>query len=128
MKKLFGSFFVLCTAMWGQSLASPDINSLPTRQFGHPSLLIPPTQGAPNYVEGREFFNPGQIAFDASGNLYVADIGNNRVLAFKPGSAAPGHMADLVIGQQDFQSTFAQGSPNECVHHRPLRSDGDRSR
>ena len=32
--------------------------------------------------------NPGQIVVDASGNLYVADSGNNRVLKFAAGSTS----------------------------------------
>jgi uncharacterized protein (TIGR03437 family) len=110
MKKLFGYSIALSASLWGQTLSSPDINGQPTRQFGHPSLQIPPTQATPNYVEGREFDIPGQIAFDTSVNppiMYVADIGNNRVLAFKTGSLpTSGGYADLVIGQQDFQSTI----------------------
>ena len=40
---------------------------------------------APNLVEGREFNNPQAIAIDSSATppiLYVADFGNNRVLAY----------------------------------------------
>ncbi|MGA3187364.1 MAG: hypothetical protein ABSF22_09660 [Bryobacteraceae bacterium] len=108
MRKLFGYLIVLSATVWGQ-LPSPDINLSPTRQFGHPQLQIPPTQATPNYVEGKEFNSPGQMAIDTSTGspiLYVVDIGNNRVLAFKSSSLSAGHMADLVIGQQDFQSTI----------------------
>ena len=46
------------------------------------------------------------ITFDASGNLWVADAGNNRLLRFNAnvlGSpASPGPAADLVLGQTDF--------------------------
>jgi len=41
---------------------------------------------APNLVEGREFNNPQAVAIDTSVTphiLYVADFGNNRVLAWK---------------------------------------------
>jgi hypothetical protein len=115
MKKLFCYFFVLTATTWAQN-ASPTINPLPTRQFGHPvteNLNATPTQASPNLVEGREVDVPGQIAFDNSGSspiLYIADIGNNRVLAYKnPASVGPGKTADLVIGQQDLVSTMAQG-------------------
>jgi uncharacterized protein (TIGR03437 family) len=116
MKKLFCYLFALSATMWGQPAVSPTINPLPTRQFGHPvseNLTINPTQASPNLVFGQEVDAPGQIAFDNSGSspiLYVADIGNNRVLAFKnPGSYTAGKIADLVIGQQDMVSTTAQG-------------------
>jgi uncharacterized protein (TIGR03437 family) len=50
------------------------------------------------------------IAFDATGNLWVADAGNNRVLRFNASvlatgtQAASGPSADLVLGQPDFVS------------------------
>jgi len=116
MKKLFCYLFALSAAIFGQSGVSPMINQIPTRQFGHPTseiLANLPTQATPNLVMGQEFDLPGQIAFDTSGPtpiLYVADIANNRVLAFKnPASYSGGRIADLVLGQQDFVSTMAQG-------------------
>jgi len=112
MKRTIGYFIVLTATMWGQAV-SPTINQTPTRQFGQPSLAIPLTQASPNLVEGRELSAPGQIAFDNSVSppiMYVADIGNNRVLAFKNATAlSAGNYASLVVGQQDFYSTLAQG-------------------
>ena len=50
------------------------------------------------------------LAFDAQGNLWVADTGNNRVLRY-PASALKanqnGPSADLVVGQNDFTSRTA---------------------
>ena len=46
------------------------------------------------------------VEIDAEGNLWVADVGNNRVLRF-PGDAATGEIsktADLVLGQSDFRT------------------------
>jgi sugar lactone lactonase YvrE len=45
------------------------------------------------------------VAFDSSGNLYVADMGNNRVLEYNSplaNPASPNVTADLVFGQPDF--------------------------
>ena len=66
---------------------------------GNSGILSPenlanvPTQASPNLVEGRELDAPGHIAFDTSGSppiLYIADIGNNRVLAYKnPAGVSP---------------------------------------
>jgi uncharacterized protein (TIGR03437 family) len=114
MKKFCCYLFALSTMVWGQTAVSPTINQLPTRQFGHPvseNLAGLPTQASPNLVEGREVNIPGQIAFDTGNNiLYIADAGNNRVLAYKnPAGVSPGKTADLVIGQQDLVSTLAQG-------------------
>ena len=48
------------------------------------------------------------ITFDASGNLWITDAGNNRILRYPVKSldaaAAPGPAADLVLGQQDFST------------------------
>ena len=52
---------------------------------------------------------PEGVAFDSAGNLWVADTGNNRVLRFNAttlNNAIP-PSADIVIGQKDFISGFA---------------------
>jgi uncharacterized protein (TIGR03437 family) len=112
MRRTIGYFIVLTATMWGQAV-SPQINQTPTRQFGQPSLAVPLTQASPNLVEGRELNAPGQVAFDNSVSppiMYIADIGNNRVLGFKNITAlSAGNYASLVIGQQDFYSTLIQG-------------------
>jgi len=47
--------------------------------------------------------NPHEIAFDSSGNLWVADRTNNRVLEFLEGSGfTSDEAASLVIGQADY--------------------------
>jgi sugar lactone lactonase YvrE len=46
-------------------------------------------------------FGPTGIAFDSSGNLWVTDQGNNRVLEFKS-PFSNGELASLVIGQPTF--------------------------
>jgi len=44
---------------------------------------------------------PYGVAFDSSGDLWVSDAGNNRVLEFKP-PFSTGMAASLVIGQSNF--------------------------
>ncbi len=60
---------------------------------------------------------PASITFDTSGNLYVADSGNNRVLVFSSGSLVPGSNAISATGT--FGSDFAHTQPfapaNTCV-------------
>ena len=99
---------VVLPAAFGQIV----LNNLPTRVIGQPDPRIIASVN-PNLVEGREFFGPEGIALDLSTNppgLYVSDTGNNRVLGFRSALGfANGQKADVVIGQKDFFSTFAQG-------------------
>jgi uncharacterized protein (TIGR03437 family) len=60
-------------------------------------------------VSSSAMSGPRSVAFDAAGNLWVADSGNNRILRFAAStlnSAAP-VAADTVIGQADFVSGAA---------------------
>lgn len=104
---------LLCTAAsTGYSQTQPiSLNGTPSRGVGQPQLF--PESGAANRVEGREFYDPQGIAFDTTASppiVYVADLRNNRVLAWKNstgfGNGAP---ADLVIGQPDQFSTGQLG-------------------
>src|SRR6267154_1331899 len=99
------------------TLPSTIFNPSPSR-IGGQALLQQAgvlTAGAVNLVEGRELNHPLGIALDTSASppiLYVADFGNNRILAWKnafgfgKGDAAT---ADLAIGQRDLISTARQG-------------------
>jgi sugar lactone lactonase YvrE len=49
---------------------------------------------------------PGGMVFDSSGNLWVADTADNRVLRF-PAPLSNGVAANLVLGQPDFVSSAA---------------------
>src|SRR5579884_1455495 len=95
--------------------AQTTFATFPSRIVGQPFLQQTGvlTSIAPNLVEGREFFSPQAMAVDTSTNppiLYVADTGNNRVLAWKNATGfQKGDFADLVIGQRDLYSTSAQG-------------------
>ena len=66
-----------------------------TSQNGQPSAT---SLSLPNNV-------PAALAMDSSGNLYVTDIGNHRVLRYPAASLTSGTYgpaADVVIGQSDF--------------------------
>ena len=67
----------------------------------------------PNLVEGRELYQPLGIAIDNSGAapaILCCDTGNNRVLGWKNAAAfSNGQMADIVVGQVDFWTTWPQG-------------------
>jgi uncharacterized protein (TIGR03437 family) len=57
---------------------------------------------------------PRAVAFDASGNLWVADSGNNRVVRFNASALADPMQPemDLVVGQADFTSGTANARGN----------------
>ena len=73
-----------------------------------PSIIIAQSNSVGptrNGIVGPE----GQPASDRAGNLWVADTGNNRVLAFTPLFTA-NMSASLVIGQRDFSSKTSRTS------------------
>ena len=93
-------------------------------------------------LAGNTLNQPQGLALDASGNLFVADTGNNRVLRFAA-PASTGASANKVFGQADFTTgaaaTTATGlnRPNGVAvdannnlwvasegNHRVLRYDG----
>jgi uncharacterized protein (TIGR03437 family) len=68
--------------------------------------------GDPNQPNQSSLCGPIGLAIDASGNLYVADSINGRVLRFPAPFAYQGALepADLVLGQKDFTSKFTDPS------------------
>ena len=111
LKSIFVFNLLLIGAITGFSQTQVTLNTTPSRGMGQPQLF--PEAGSPNRVEGREFYNPQGVALDTSGAtpaVYVADLRNNRVLAWKNAAAfSNGATADLVVGQPDRFSTSAQG-------------------
>jgi uncharacterized protein (TIGR03437 family) len=93
------------------ALGQSVLNLSPSRIVGQRSLTI--TSAAPNLVEGRELNAPLAVAVDRSSTppvLYVADFGNNRVMAWRNATGfANGAPADFVLGQVDKFSTLQQG-------------------
>ncbi|MGD0175630.1 MAG: NHL repeat-containing protein [Candidatus Bathyarchaeia archaeon] len=66
--------------------------------------------------------SPTGLGFDASGNLWVVEDANNRVLMFKP-PFTTGMAASLVIGQADF--THGSGATTQTGLHAPMGLDFD---
>lgn len=62
-------------------------------------------------ASASNLYAPYGVAFDAEGNLWVADEGNNRVLAFDP-PFHNGMGASVVIGQQDFNKNSSNTTRN----------------
>ena len=83
--------------------------SAPSIVLGQPDYVTAAVQGSPTALT---LSGVSGISVDASGKLWVADSGNNRVLRFSTlVTAAP---ADFVVGQADYVSNAANrnaGSP-----------------
>jgi uncharacterized protein (TIGR03437 family) len=102
-------------------LAWQDVSSY---QVGDPPALIlgqPGPQYSGAFGIGAKGFNaPIGLAVDSTtGNLYVADFGDNRVLRFRSPFDNPGQVApDAVYGQPNF-TTFAAGNTSAASMKQP---------
>jgi uncharacterized protein (TIGR03437 family) len=83
-------------------------NFTPDTVLGQPDFT---TNGTGNSSSALN--SPQALTFDGSGNLWVADTGNNRVIRYSAsvldGRSAP--QADIVVGQKD----FGFNSPNAGI-------------
>ncbi|MBX3000339.1 MAG: NHL repeat-containing protein [Caldilineaceae bacterium] len=84
--------------------------------------------GQPDFTSGEAAIpatnsslnQPGDIAFYWSGQVFVADTENNRVLGWNCGySYANGEHADFVLGQPDLETTTALNPPTAASMNRP---------
>jgi uncharacterized protein (TIGR03437 family) len=86
-------------------------------------------RGVPPQPTASSIAGPEGIAIDGSGNLWVGDIGGNRVLVF-PLSTAIGAAAKNVLGQSDFVTATANvgvaplASPNTLSSPADVKVDG----
>lgn len=107
------------------------------RILGFANAATAPTGVAATVVLGQaDFTNSNQglaqnrlseprgLALDASGNLYVADYGNHRVLRFNNVAAkSSGANADAVIGQADFVTATAGPAGNRLKNPSDVEID-----
>ncbi len=75
-----------------------------TAVWGQPSLTA---RGVPTQVTNSSLPSPAGLSVDGSGNLYVADPVNNRVLVFP--TATSSAAATAVFGQTSLTSAVANG-------------------
>jgi uncharacterized protein (TIGR03437 family) len=88
--------------------AGSGTNAVATRVYGQPNFS---TLGAVSPASAQTLNAPQGIFIDASGTMYVADAGNNRVLIFPDTQHDPtaGAPAVLVLGQGSFSTVAAGG-------------------
>ncbi|MGA3009064.1 MAG: NHL repeat-containing protein [Terracidiphilus sp.] len=85
--------------------------------IGQPNLT---TGQANTTVNGLGY--PSGMVFDGSGNLWVADVFNNRVLEYQP-PFATGMNASMVLGQSNFTSNGGNLGSAGLLHPRSLAMD-----
>ena len=78
--------------------------------FFHTDINYPSNNSSTPNANGLNA--PSGLAIDQSGNLFIADTGNGRVLRFANPFAQPGQQpaANLVIGQRNFTSVIPDAS------------------
>ena len=104
----------VASTLYGQALFDKPVTVLGDPNFiGTAAKPLAFDSPGPNWVEGREVNQPGGIALDTSVSppiLYIADTGNNRVLAFQYATQlTPGSYADLILGQPNQYTTVREG-------------------
>jgi uncharacterized protein (TIGR03437 family) len=106
-------FLVFCGVLPGQSL-----NPKPVKALGAPRLIATQSNplavdtSNPNWIDGRELYNPSGVAIDnstATPAIYITDTRNNRIMAWRTTQAAPGTPADLILGQPNQYQTLIGG-------------------
>jgi sugar lactone lactonase YvrE len=75
--------------------------------------------GVPLTVAGDSI---GGVAVDVSGNVYIADTANNRVLQFPPSCPAAGCAATRVFGQANFGPVDAPGTNEPPIPNPPTQT------
>jgi len=112
---------VCAVAVPGSALIGQVVyNTVPSQIVGQAELQqLGQTAVAANLVEGREMNTPQGVAVDLSASppiLYVADSGNNRILAWRNvNSFQNGAPADLVLGQHDKYSVLPKGPGSDLT-------------
>ena len=98
--------------------------------IGQPDFLHAISNYPTNQMSASSLSSPTGLVVDSSGNLYVADSGNGRVLRFpKPfDNYQPGVMeaADLVLGQTNFTTKITDATSRTMGAPYGLAFAGDR--
>src|SRR5580698_7398170 len=107
-------FPLLAGSLPGQALFVKPVTILGDPNFiGTAASPLLYDSTGPNWVEGRELNGPLGVALDNSVSppiVYIADTGNNRILAYQYATQlTPGAMADLILGQPDRFTNVPEG-------------------
>ncbi len=82
------------------------------------------TSSSPNYtgrVDGLGLYNPHGVETDVNDNVYVSDIGNNRVLFYRAPIALADREADHAFGQPDLTSdAYNNGGVSAATLFNPI--------
>jgi hypothetical protein len=100
---------------------------LPPFANGMPASLVIGQKDFATFLPGSSkngFFRPSSLAFDHSGNLWVLDKGNNRVLEFVPPFNS-GMNASLVLGQANFDTTAPSSGQSRLATSIPAAGGSD---
>jgi uncharacterized protein (TIGR03437 family) len=109
----FSLLILVSPLVFGQS-----VNPKPVKELGAPRLIA--TQANPlavdttnpNWIEGKEVYNPSGVAIDNSSStpgIWVTDTRNNRVLGWRTAQVSPGQPADVILGQANQYQTLVGG-------------------
>ena len=120
LKSGFWKLAALCLLIIAAALATPSVAG-----DGNADIVLGQanfTCSAANSFDASKLNSPQGVAIDASGDLYVADVQNSRVLGWNSVKAfTNGAPADLVIGQPDFCSNaFNSGGTSGSSLYYPL--------
>ena len=113
------SYLYIADTRNSRVLAWPDTNSY---QTGDPPKLVlgqpGPQYSNPLGIGTKGFSSPLGLAVDpTTGNLYVADFGNNRVLRFPSPFDNPSRIEpDAVYGQPNFTTLTFSGTTNSSLN------------
>jgi uncharacterized protein (TIGR03437 family) len=101
--------------------AAAGANAAATAVWGQANFSA---RGVPTQASGSFIAGPEGIAVDGNGNLYVADLGYNRVVVF-PVSGTVGASARSVLGQPDFTTSTANTGSSPLSSPGTLASPAD---
>jgi NHL repeat-containing protein len=98
----------------GQTATDGASGTYGCNQVGHGAPH--PPGGPPPAATSGTLCYPPHLAFDSTGDLWVVDAYNNRVLMYPPAEQKQGGVATVVLGQQNFLSS-KNGTTNATLYY-----------